>query len=167
MLDLRRRQFLTLLSGAAAAWPLGARAQQADRMRRIGVLMGTANDREGRARYAAFLQGLTQLGWSEGRNVQIDTHWGTGDASFFRPHITELLALAPDVILASGTSSMGPLHQATLTRCPSSSSASSVRSAAASSRAFHGRAATPPASSCSSTASALNGWSCSNRSHRA
>jgi putative ABC transport system substrate-binding protein len=112
---LRRREFITLIGGAAA-WPLAARAQQGERMRRIGVLMGTpASDPEGQARYAAFLQGLAQLGWSDGRNVQIDTRWVPGDANLYRTAIPELLALAPDVILASGTSSMAPLHQATRT----------------------------------------------------
>jgi putative ABC transport system substrate-binding protein len=76
-----RRDFITLLGGAAAAWPLAARAQQPERMRRIGVLMSlAANDAQGQARLAAFLQGLQQLGWIDGRNVRIDTRWGAGDA---------------------------------------------------------------------------------------
>jgi putative tryptophan/tyrosine transport system substrate-binding protein len=79
--QLKRREFLTLLGGAAVAWPLAASAQQADRMRRIGVLMSlAANDAQGQARLAAFLQGLQQLGWIDGRNVRIDTRWGAGDA---------------------------------------------------------------------------------------
>ena len=112
---MKRREFFGLLGGAAA-WPLATRGQEADRVRRIGVLMGTpASDPEGQARYGAFVHGLTQLGWSDGRNVRIDTRWVPGDANLYRATIPELLALVPDVILASGTSSMGPLHQATRT----------------------------------------------------
>ena len=113
---MKRREFITLLGGAAAAWPLAARAQQAERMRRIGVLMpAAADDPEGQARIAAFLQGLQQLGWTDGRNVRIDTRWGAGDADRIRRYAAELVALAPDVILAAGTSTVGPLLQATRT----------------------------------------------------
>jgi putative ABC transport system substrate-binding protein len=113
---MRRREFITVLGGAAAAWPLYARAQQGDRMRRIGVLMSlTADDPEGQVRLTAFLQGLQQLGWTDGRNVRIDTRWGAGDADRSRRYAAELIALAPDVILASGTSTMGPLLRATRT----------------------------------------------------
>ena len=78
---MKRREFITLLGGAAAAWPLAARAQQPERVRRIGVLMTTAaDDAEAQARIAAFLQGLQQLGWTDGRNVRIDTRWAAGDA---------------------------------------------------------------------------------------
>jgi putative tryptophan/tyrosine transport system substrate-binding protein len=113
---MRRRAFISLLGGAAAAWPLAARAQQGERMRRIGVLMGiAANDPEGQARIAAFLQGLQQLGWTDGRNVQIDTRWGGGDADRLRRFAAELVTLAPDVILASGGSAAGPLLQVTRT----------------------------------------------------
>jgi putative tryptophan/tyrosine transport system substrate-binding protein len=116
MFDKRRREFITLLGGAAAAWPLAARAQQPERMRRIGVLMSlTADDPEGQVRLTAFLQGLQQLGWTDGRNVRIDTRWGAGDADRSRGYAAELVALAPDVILASGTSTMGPLLRATRT----------------------------------------------------
>src|SRR5436190_2191983 len=115
MLDLRRRQFITLLGGAAA-WPLTARAQQADRMRRIGVLMHVAaGDPESEARIAAFLQRLQQLGWTDERNVRIDYRWAAGDASGFHRHAEELLALAPDVILATSTPSVQALQQATRT----------------------------------------------------
>jgi putative ABC transport system substrate-binding protein len=111
-----RREFITLLGGGAAAWPIAARAQQAQPLRRIGVLMGTAaSDPEGQARHAAFVQELAQLGWTDGRNARVDTRWVPGDPNLYRSAIPELLALAPDVILASGTSSMGPLHQATRT----------------------------------------------------
>jgi putative tryptophan/tyrosine transport system substrate-binding protein len=113
MLDLRRRQFLTLLGGAAA-WPLAARAQQPDRMRRIGVLMSlAADDAEGQARIAAFVQALQRLGWSDGRNVRIDYRWAAGDAGRFHKYAEELLALVPDVILASATPSVQALQQAT------------------------------------------------------
>jgi putative tryptophan/tyrosine transport system substrate-binding protein len=99
---MRRREFITLLGGAAA-WPLTVRAQQTDRMRRIGVLFGAAADNPTiQARLAAFLQVLQQLGWTEGRNVRIDTRGGAGSADSIRRHAAELVALAPDVILANG-----------------------------------------------------------------
>jgi putative tryptophan/tyrosine transport system substrate-binding protein len=110
---MRRREFITLGS-AAAAWPLAARAQPGERVRRIGVLMGlAADDPEGQARFAAFLQELQQLGWTEGRNVRIDTRWGGGDSGRIRQYAAELAALAPDVILASGGPTVAPLRQAT------------------------------------------------------
>jgi putative ABC transport system substrate-binding protein len=114
---MRRRDFFALVGGAAdAAWPLSARAQQFERMRRIGVLMNlAADDSNGQAWLGAFLQGLQQLGWTIGRNVRIDTRWGGGDANDIRRHAAELAALAPDVILATGASTMGPLLQATRT----------------------------------------------------
>ena len=100
---MNRRDFITLLGGAAA-WPLAARAQQGERVRRIGVLMNlAADDAEGQARIAAFVQALQRLGWSDGRNVRIDYRWAAGDAGRFRKYAEELLALAPDVILAGAT----------------------------------------------------------------
>jgi ABC-type uncharacterized transport system substrate-binding protein len=113
---MRRRNFIALLGGAAA-WPLAARAQQsAERMRRIGVLMSLApDDPESPVRIAALLLGLQQLGWTDGRNVRIDYRWGAGDAERIRKSVAELVALAPDVILAHGTSLVGPLQQATRT----------------------------------------------------
>jgi putative ABC transport system substrate-binding protein len=115
MSGMRRREFITLLGGAAA-WPLTARAQQPDRMRRIDVLMGTAaNDPEGQTRYATFAEGLSQLGWNDGRNVQIIGRWGAGDANLYRKYAEELGAIAPEVILASGTSSLEPLQKVTRT----------------------------------------------------
>jgi putative ABC transport system substrate-binding protein len=112
---MRRRKFITLLSGAAA-WPLVARAQQPERMRRVGVLMNLAiGDPEGEARSAAFLQALQQLGWSDGRNVRIDYRWAAGDADRFHRYAEELLALGPDVILALATPSVQALQQATRT----------------------------------------------------
>ena len=113
---MRRREFITLLGGAAAAWPLAARAQQAERVRRIGVLMNfSADDAEGRARHAAFRQGLQQLGWTDGRNVRIDYRWYAGNADAARTHAAELVALAPDVILAEGSPSVAALRSATRT----------------------------------------------------
>ena len=112
----RRREFITLLGGAAVAWPLAARTEQGERMRRIGVLQSlAADDPEGQARLAAFAQGLQQSGWTIGRNVQIDTRWAAGDAERFRRYAAELVALAPDVILAVGAAAVGPLQQATRT----------------------------------------------------
>jgi putative tryptophan/tyrosine transport system substrate-binding protein len=111
---MRRRQFITtLLGGAAAAWPLAARAQQPDRKRRIGVLMTTADDLVGQARLAAFVQGLQQSGWTDGRNVQIDTRWAAANADDTRKYAAELIGLAPDVILAPGSATVAPLLQAT------------------------------------------------------
>jgi len=111
---MKRRDFITLLGGAAAGWAFEARAQQPERMRRIGVLMNlAADDPESQARVAAFLQGLQQLGWTEGRNVRIDTRWAAGDTDRYRKSATELVALMPDVILATGTSAVAPLQQAT------------------------------------------------------
>ena len=113
---MKRRQFITLLGGAAAAWPLAARAQRAERIRRIGVLMSTTpDDAEGQARIAAFLKGLQQSGWVVPGNVRIDTRWGAGDADRIRKFAAELVALAPDVILASGGAVAGPLLQLTRT----------------------------------------------------
>ena len=116
MVDLRRRDLITLLGGAAIAWPLAARAQQPDQMRRIGVLLpAAADDSEWQARVGAFLQALALLGWTIGRSVRIDTRWATTNAGEIRRHAAELAALAPDVILAGGTTPVGPLLQATRT----------------------------------------------------
>jgi ABC-type uncharacterized transport system substrate-binding protein len=111
---IERREFIKLL-GSAAAWPLAARAQQPERTRRIGVLTGTAaDDPDARARHAAFVQGLQQLGWTDGRNVRIDTR-SAGKADDIRKYATELVALAPDVILVGGSASLEPMLQATRT----------------------------------------------------
>ena len=112
---MNRREFITLLGGAAA-WPLAARAQQPERMRRIGVLMpSAADDPEFQARMTAFVQGLAQLGWLDGRNVRIDSRWGVADADRIRKYAAELVALAPDVILANSSAAVAPLLQATRT----------------------------------------------------
>ena len=108
---MRRRNVIVGLAGAAA-WPFAARAQQAERTRRIGVLMNqAANDPEGRARIAAFLQGLQQLDWTEGRNVRIEYRWSAGNDADTHKNAAELVALAPDVIFASGTATVGPALQ--------------------------------------------------------
>jgi putative ABC transport system substrate-binding protein len=110
---MKRREFITLLVGAAA-WPLVARAQQPERMRRIGILLAAAeDDAQFQARVGAFLQALALLGWSIGRNVQIDSRWATANAAEVRRHAAELVALAPDVILAHGAGPVGALQQAT------------------------------------------------------
>jgi len=109
---VRRRQFITLLGGAAA-WPLAARAQQPERTRRIGVLIQVAEgDPQARIEVAAFLRGLQELGWSEGRNLRVDTRWGGGDADRIRKYAAELVALAPEVVLALGGTVAGALQQA-------------------------------------------------------
>jgi putative ABC transport system substrate-binding protein len=111
-----RRELLATLGGAAAAWPLAARGQQTERMRRVGVLMNlTADDDDASPRVTALAQGLQQLGWTAGRNVRIDYRWGAVDADRSRRYATELLALAPDVILASSSPAVAALQQATPT----------------------------------------------------
>ena len=113
---MRRRELITLLGGAAATWPLRARGQQREKMSSIGVLMNlAADDVEGQARLAAFLQGLQEVGRAVGRNVRIDLRWGAGDADRFRKQAAELVALAPDVVLASSLPVVQPLLQATRT----------------------------------------------------
>jgi len=112
---MRRRDFITLLGGAAAAWPLAARAQQAERMRRIGALMNSAaDDPASSLSIAAFSQGLQERGWSVGRNLRIDWRWGGADRDRLRTYATELVALAPDVMLTVGPS-VRPMQQATHT----------------------------------------------------
>ena len=113
---MRRRQFITLLGGAAATWPFAVRAQQPERMRRMGVILpAAANDLEFQTWVGAFLQALAQLGWTIGHNVRIDIRWATANHAEIRKQAAELVALAPDVILASGTSTVGALLQATRT----------------------------------------------------
>jgi putative ABC transport system substrate-binding protein len=113
---MKRREFITLLSSAATAWPIAARAQQSEQMRRIGVLMNMAADNsEGQVAIAAFRQVLQQSGWSDGRNVQIDIRWGENDVDREHRYATELVALAPSVILGSGTLSVAALQKITRT----------------------------------------------------
>ena len=109
---MRRREFITLLGGAAATWPLAARGQQGERVRRIGVLINmAADDPEGHARITAFAQGLQEAGWTTGRNVRIDYRWGGGGADAMAKYAAELVALAPDVILAATSSSVAALQR--------------------------------------------------------
>jgi putative tryptophan/tyrosine transport system substrate-binding protein len=113
MSGIKRREFMTLLGGAAAAWPLAARAQQAERVRRIGVLMSMVeSDPTGLEYITAFAQGLAEQGWIVGRNVRIEYRWGAGDLDRFRRHAAELVAFSPDVVLASAGSIVGALQQA-------------------------------------------------------
>src|ERR1700746_2590851 len=113
---MRRRDFITLLGSAAAVWPVATRAEQSERMRRIGVLMNIgADDPEAQSRMTAFVQGLQQSGWTDGRNLRIDTRWAAGDADRYHRYAEELLRAAPAVILASATPSVQALQQATRT----------------------------------------------------
>src|SRR5215468_5196516 len=115
MSGMKRREFITLLGGAAATWPLAARAQQSDKVKRIGALLpAAADDSEFQTLVGAFLQALAQSGWTIGHNVRIDTRWAT-NSDDIRKHAGELIALAPDVVLAFGTSTVGPLLQITRT----------------------------------------------------
>jgi putative tryptophan/tyrosine transport system substrate-binding protein len=109
---MRRREFIALV-GAVAGWPLAARAQQPDRMRRIAMLTGLTKDSEGQARFAAFQQGLQVAGWTEGRNFRIEDRWGGGDADRLRAYAAELVKLGPDVILAGGTRALEAMQQET------------------------------------------------------
>jgi putative tryptophan/tyrosine transport system substrate-binding protein len=113
---IRRREFITLLGGAAAAWPLAARSQQPERMRRIGVLMNfTSDDPQSQDRLAAFVQGLQELGWTVGRNLQIDYRWGAGNVERYRTFAAELVALTPDVLVTVGAPAVEALQRATRT----------------------------------------------------
>jgi putative ABC transport system substrate-binding protein len=113
---IQRREFITLLGGAAACWPLAARAQQPERMRRVGVLAGTADEARMQVRYEAFLQSLAQVGWTDGRNMRIDYRWGEGGtADIIRKRAAELAALAPDVILVTGGASLAAMLEVTRT----------------------------------------------------
>jgi ABC-type uncharacterized transport system substrate-binding protein len=109
---MRRREFIRLVGGAAVAWPVAARAQQRDRVRRIAVMMANAeDDPEGGTRAAAFRQGLAELGWSEGQNLRIDWHWSAGDLGRIRATAAEVAALAPDLIVANGSANLSALKQ--------------------------------------------------------
>ena len=159
---MRRREFITLLCGAAAAWPPAARAQQSERVRRIGVLQSqAADDAERQAYLAAFRQELERLGWTDGRNIQINYRWSAGNAADTRKYATELVALTPDLIFTIGSASMPRLLQATR------SVPIVFRWGQALSIAWHDRVATPPALSQSNTPSVANGWSSSKKLRRA
>ena len=113
---MQRREFITLLAGATAAWPLAARAQQREHMRSVGVLTPfAAHDTEGQNRVTAFAQALQQLGWSVGQNVRLLYRWGDGTSATTQKYAAELVALAPDVILADSSAAVAPLLQATRT----------------------------------------------------
>ena len=113
---MSRREFISLLGSTAAAWPLAAWGQQGDRVRRIGVLMSlAADDPEDQARLGAFLQGLQEFGWAVGRNVRVETRWSRGNAADARKNVAELIALAPDVILATGSAGVVPVLEETRT----------------------------------------------------
>ena len=164
---MRRRDFIKVIGGTAAAWPLAARAQQGERMRRIGVLLPTApDDAVFQTRMAVFLGGLQQLGWTDGRNVQVEYRWGSGDTERIRKYAAELVALAPDVILASGGTVVGALLQATrtvpivFTQTPDPVGAGFVASLARPGGNVTGFTAFEYGTS-------ANGWSCSNKSRRA
>ena len=162
-----RRAFITLVGGAAAAsWPLTAGAQQSERVRRIGVLTPfAANDAEGHARLTAFAQGLQQLGWTVGQNIRIEYRWGDGKAETMQKYAAELVALAPDVILASSSAAVPPLMQATRT-FPIVFAGVADSVVPAMSRAWRDRAATSLALPSLNIQSPGNGWSFSRRSRR-
>jgi ABC-type uncharacterized transport system substrate-binding protein len=112
---MRRREFVTLIGGAAAAWPLAARAQQGDRVRRIGVLAGDENDPEAKRRHSALTQALADLGWTDGRNVRMDLRWGGGDTNRMRALAQELVGLQPDVIVTGGSAATVAVQRETRT----------------------------------------------------
>src|SRR5215475_10730166 len=162
---MRRREFITLLGGAAA-WPVAARAQ-GERVRRIGVLMpAAADDRDAQDRLAAFLQGLQQSGWSVGRNVRIEYSWTSSDPDSVRKSAADLVALAPDVILANGSAAMGPLLRVTrAVPVVFAAVADPVGAGYVASLARPGGNAT--GLPCTNSDWPASGWSCSRRSYRA
>jgi ABC-type uncharacterized transport system substrate-binding protein len=162
---MKRRAFILALGGAAV-WPFAARAQQGERVRRVGVLVGAGtDDPDARVRLAVFVQRLKDLGWDDGRNIRIEYRSGGGDPDRIRKHVADLLALAPDVVLTSGTTTMGPLLQATNTvPIVFVNVADPVGAGFVQSLARPG--GNSPDSSSSNMASARNGWSCSSRSRR-
>ena len=145
---MRRRDFIKVLAGSAMTWPLAARAQQSEPMRRIGVLMAvTADQPLGQSGLAVFQQRLQQLGWNDGRNVRFDIRWGENDVDRNRKDATELVSLSPDVILAMGTQGMTALQRVT-SSCQSCSLRFLIRLALASSIHCPGQVATPRALCC-------------------
>ncbi len=159
--QLKRREFITLLGGAAAGWPLAALAQQP---KRVGMLVAYAeSDPEAQARVAAFRQGLRELGWTEGHNLQMELRWETGDPDRARTFAMELISLARDVIVAHGTTALTALHRATRT-IPVVFVSVIDPVGAGYGTVWPYREATLPGSAHSSLKSAANGWSCSKRS---
>jgi putative ABC transport system substrate-binding protein len=156
-----RRQFITLLGGAAA-WPVAADAQQSDRVRRIGVLMGYGDDPDAKAMLSAFTQGLRELGWTEGRNLRIDIRWASGNIEQMRLFAKELVDLRPDVILAQTTPVTAALQRETRT-IPIVFVIVVDPIVPASSQACRGPGAISLASSISKPRWQANGWSCSRR----
>ena len=146
---MRRREFIKL-AGAAAAWPVAARAQQGERTRRIAVLL-SADNPEARINHAAFVQSLKQLGWMDGQNLRIETRWADGTASLIRKYASDVLALTPDAVFVSGNDSMGAMLQATRT-VPIVFAQVADPVARASSKQWHGRVATRPVLFSSTTA---------------
>jgi len=160
---MRRREFIALIGGVAASRPLASHAQQAERMRRVGVLLpATADDREFQARISAFRQEIEKLGWTEGRNIRIDYHWAAAGADRLRA-AASVVASAPDAILANSTVILAALKSVTQT-VPIVFVQSPIRSRAALSLAWRVLAATSLALRISSIRSVKNGWSCSRRS---
>jgi hypothetical protein len=162
--NLRRRDFITLLGGAATTWPLAARAQQGDRVRRIGVLIGSdENDPVFKPRVSVFTQALADLGWTDGRNVRMDLRWAGGDINRIQALAQELVDLQPDLILTSGTPTTAALQRETRT-IQSSLQAWPTPSPAASSRGSTARVGTSPDSPTTKPRSEASGLSCSRRS---
>lgn len=165
---MRRRVFIAVFGSAAVVWPFAALARQPERVKHVGVLMDfEAGKPEGQARQMAFAQRLQHLGWTEGNNIQIDTRWAGDDADRERRFAAELVALAPDVILASTSSSVAVLqrYSVSLTPCQSCSRTSLIRSALVLLPVWLGLVATPPALAHLNTISAENGSNFSNSSH--
>jgi hypothetical protein len=164
---MRRRDFIKGIVGSAGVWPVAVRAQQPNRVRRIGVLMTLAeDDPQGQARFAAFVEGLQQLGWRNGGNIRSDVRWTAANLDDIRKYAAELVALAPDVILASTSPSVATLQAATRSLPRLCSRKRLIRSVQGSLIALRDRAAILPGSFRLSGASRRNGWSCSKRSLR-
>jgi putative tryptophan/tyrosine transport system substrate-binding protein len=156
---VKRRQFITLLGGAAATWPLAARAEKAEGVRRIGVLTGSAEDAEWSARFAAFKQRLRELGWIDGRNLRIDIRTTSDNVDKWRAYARELVASAPDLILVNSNPGLAALQRETRT-IPIVFALVGDRSEAGLSRASPGQAAMSPGSCILSRPWVENGWRC-------
>jgi ABC-type uncharacterized transport system substrate-binding protein len=163
---MRRREFITLLGGAAT-WPLATRAQQAERMRRIGVLMGIADGPLGQVYVTALLDGLRELGWTDGRNVRIDIRWAAGSTDQTRAFAKELIDGGPDVIVGQNTQVVAALLRETRALPIVFANVSQIRSEAALLQTSHDRVGTSPDSLVSRPPWPASGWNCSRRSRRA